>query len=223
MAEKQDEKSKLPLTGILALLAMVSSLLIYQEISLQTSRPIDKAAARGVFSEKGVVQSRLWQDPFEAVEAHRLMETKPSKKPAEDSDSIQQLHNLVLTIVNSGVSSSLRVLPVFVDGSPYSSGAETRLNDRYALVSALGAAGYTPESGEYIRFFVWDRAEEKKQNGQQEMAATRSVVIPAELFIPKEKLESKKHVIVIWLKAQDFGRNPFMSLNELMRYLDSKF
>jgi hypothetical protein len=227
MAEKQDEKSRLPLTGILALLAMVSSLLIYQEISLQTSRPIDKAAARGVFSEKGVVQSRLWQDPFEAVEAHRLMETKPSKKPAEDSDSIQQLHNLVLTIVKSGVSSRLRVLPVFVDGSPYSSGAEARLNDRYALVSALGAAGYTPESGEFIRFFTWKRPYEKKTKQDRATAAEESdIVIPAELFIPKAKLQDnkgEKYILVLWLKDQDFSSTPLAHLSAFRAHLDKAF
>ncbi|SFN76672.1 hypothetical protein [Nitrosospira briensis] len=226
MAEKQDEKSKLPLTGILALLAMVSSLLIYQEISLQTSRPIDKAAARAVFSEKGVVQSRLWQDPFEAVGAYRLTETKPSKKSGEDSDSNQQLHNLVLTIAKSGVS-SLRVLPVFVDGSPYSSGAETRLNDRYALVSALGAAGYAPESGEFIRFFTWKRPYEKKTKQRRKAAAKDSgVIIPAELFIPKAKLrdsKGEKYVLVLWLKDQDFSSTPLEHLSAFRAHLDKAF
>ena len=219
MAEQQDEKPKLPLAGIVALLAMVSSFLIYQEISLQTSRPISKGVSSHVFVEEGIVQSRLWQDPFEAVEAHRLGEMKTSKQADEE----HHLSKLVEILAKSGISSQLHVLPVFVDGSPYSNGAETRLNDRYAVISALGAAGYTPESGEYIRFFIWNRAEEKKPDGQQEMAATSSVLIPAELFIPKEKLESKKPVLVIWLKAQDFGRNPFTSLSELMRHLDNKF
>ena len=223
MAEQQDEKPKLPLAGIFALFAMVSSFLIYQEISLQTSRPISKGVSSHVFMEEGIVQSRLWQDPFEAVEAHQSGETKIPKEAGEEIDGPHQLARLVEVLAKSGVSSQLRILPVFVDGSPYSSGAETRLNDRYAVISALGAAGYTPESGEYIRFFIWNRAEENKQNGQQEMAATRSVVIPAELFIPKEKLESKKHIFVIWLKAQDFGRNPFTSLSELMTHLDSSF
>ena len=36
---------------------------------------------------------------------------------------------------------------MFVDGHPYVSGAESRFNDRYAVVSALGAAGYAAESG----------------------------------------------------------------------------
>jgi len=42
MAEQQDDKSRLPLTGIFALLAMAGSFLIYEGISLKTSRPIDK-------------------------------------------------------------------------------------------------------------------------------------------------------------------------------------
>ena len=134
------------------------------------------------------------------------------------------LDKLVEVLANSGVSSQLRVLPVFVDGSPYSSGAEARLNDRYAVVSAFGAAEYVPELGEYIRFFTWNLTCEKKSNGQREVAATKSVLIPAELFIPREKLpKNKPHVLVLWLKAQDFGRNPFTSLSELMTHLDSEF
>jgi hypothetical protein len=166
MAEQQDEKPKLPLAGIFALLAMVSSFLIYQEISLQTSRPISKGTGSHVFMEEGIVQSRLWQDPFEAVEAYRLSEPKMSGTVCEETDPYH-LDKLVEVLANSGVSSQLRILPVFVDGSPYSSGTEARLNDRYAVVSAFGAADYVPESGEYIRFFTWNRTCEKKSNGQQ--------------------------------------------------------
>src|SRR5690349_17874722 len=138
MAEQQDEKPKLPLAGIFALLAMVSSFLIYQEISLQTSRPISKGVSSHVFVEEGIVQSRLWQDPFEAVEAYQSGETKIPKETGEETDGPHQLAPLVEVLAKSGVSSQLRILPVFVDGSPYSSGAETRLNDRYAMISALG-------------------------------------------------------------------------------------
>ena len=173
--------------------------------------------------EEGIVQSRLWQDPFEAAEAHRRGEPKGLK---ESVDSPHQLSRLVDILAESGVSSELRVLPVFVDGSPYSSGAETRLNDRYAVVSAFGAAGYVPESGEYIRFFVWNRLDEKKSNEKREITAKESAIVPVELFIPKAKLrdnENKKHVLVLWLKAQDFDRNPLMSLSKLIAHLDKAF
>ena len=155
MAEKQDEKSRLPLAGLIALVAMISGFLYYEGITLKTVRPIDKEKATTMFQKKGLVQSRLWQDPFEAIEAHRLLEQKLPKQPEEEND-VHTLKRLVEVLRESGIS-TLRVLPVFVDGSPYVNGGESRLKDRYAVVSALGAAGYVPESGEYLRFFKWDR------------------------------------------------------------------
>jgi hypothetical protein len=126
MAEQQDEKSRLPLAGILAVVAIISSFLIYEGISLRTSRPIDKEAASKVFLEEGLVQARLWQDPFEAVETHRLQEAKQPKNPGLRDDP-HTLDNLIKVIEESGVSSGLRILPVFVDGSPYVSSVESRI------------------------------------------------------------------------------------------------
>ena len=203
MAEQQDEKAKLPIAGIFALISMISGFFIYQQMSLQTSRPIHKDTSSHIFTEKGTVQSRLWQDPFEAVEAHRLSLSKSKHQQVGDSTPLA-------FIAKSGVSSGLRVMPVFVDGSPYSSGGESRLNDRYAVVSALGAAGYVPESGEYIRLFEWTR---QATTGAAEFA------VPAELFIPKSKTQNEQnrpHVLVLWLKAQDFSQEPLSSLNELL-------
>ena len=59
-----------------------------------------------------------------------------------------------------------------MDGSPYVNGGESRLNDRYAVVSALGAADYVPESGEYIRFFEWNRNGGNKQENKRENKTT---------------------------------------------------
>ncbi|WP_052494221.1 hypothetical protein [Nitrosospira sp. NpAV] len=210
MAEQQDEKSKLPLAGIFAVVAIISSFLIYEGISLRTSRPIDKEAASKVFLEEGLVQARLWQDPFEAVETHRLQEAKQPKRPGLKDDP-HTLNNLIKVIKKSGISSGLRILPVFVDGSPYVSSVESRLKDRYAMVSALGAAGYVPESGEHIRLFKWEQEKTLETDAS-------SLLVPVELFIPKAKLrntEVGKHVLVVWLKDQDFVR-----LDNLLAHLD---
>ncbi len=101
-----------------------------------------------------------------------------------------------------------------MDASPYVNGIESRLKDRYATVSALGAAGYVPESGEHIRVLRWN---------QQKGLATdaSSLLIPIELFIPKAKLRDKeygKHVLVVWLRDQDFGL-----LDKLLTHLDETF
>ncbi|HQV47621.1 MAG TPA: hypothetical protein PL109_14375, partial [Nitrospira sp.] len=104
------------------------------------------------------------------------------------------------------------LLPVFVDGSPYASGVESRLRDRYALVSALGAAGYQPESGESIRYFV------RPGNGH--------LVVPVEAFLGRPKPAEPKQstqVLVLWLKEQDFSPKPLLSLSELVTEVQQAF
>ncbi|MDN5752228.1 MAG: hypothetical protein L0H15_02970 [Nitrosospira sp.] len=246
MAEQSEDKSRPVLAGVLALMALAGSLFVYQEISLKTSRPIDKEKTTYVVLDEGKVQARLWQDPFKAVETHRL---DPAKQGKEQGAPCSTLADFVEKHLTAGIEQSievwsgLRVLPVFVDGSPYSSGAESRLNDRYALLSALGVAGYVPESGDYIRFFKWNREIGKECNREidekcnrkidkeKKGSAIQPVVIPVELFQPKAKLQNaklqnksdSKPVLILWLKQQDFGEKPLESLNDLVADLNSAF
>jgi len=210
MAEQKEEKSKLPLTGIVALLlAVVSSLIIYQ-VPLKTSRPIDKEAEKAVSIGADRVQARLWQDPFEAVSTHRQKEAAVEKLP--DSDAHHTFLKLLTAVTQAGAPSDFLLLPVFVDGSPYASGVESRLRDRYALVSALGAAGYQPESGESIRYFV------RPGNGH--------LVVPVEAFLGRPKPAEPKQstqVLVLWLKEQDFSPKPLLSLSELVTEVQQAF
>ena len=205
MADQRDDKSRFPLTGLFALLAMISGLLFYEGISLKTSRPVDKEQATNLFLKKGLVQSRLWQDPFEAIDAHRRLEEKLTSVPEEENDR-HTIGKLIEVLVQSGIS-NLRILPVFVDGSPYVNGTESRLNDRYAVVSALGAAGYVPESSEYLRFFKWNRSQGNKGNkerkernagwrtGKDTGAETGELetLIPAELYFPNSELSDRPY------------------------------
>ncbi|MDP9131979.1 MAG: hypothetical protein M3M98_02450, partial [Nitrospirota bacterium] len=115
-------------------------------------------------------------------------------------------------INQAGAPATFRILPVFVDGSPYANGVESRLKDRYAVVSALGVAGYMPESGEYIRYFKWDRKSESP------------LLVPIEWFLPESRTsgsQDRKHVLVMWLKDQDFSPHPLASLEELVNHLNS--
>ena len=203
MAEQKEEKSKLPLTGIVALLlAVVSSLVIYQ-VPLKTSRPIDKEAEKVGSVGTDRVQARLWQDPFEAVSTHRQKEAAAAKHP--DSEAHHTFLRLLTAVTQAEAPSDFLLLPVFVDGSPYASGVESRLRDRYALVSALGAAGYQPESGESIRYFVRQGSEH--------------LVVPVEAFFGRPTSADPKRstqVLVLWLKEQDFSPKPLLSLDQLI-------
>ncbi len=210
MAEQKEEKSKLPLTGIVALLlAVVSSLIIYQ-VPLKTSRPIDKEAEKAAVVGAGRVQSRLWQDPFEAVATHRLKDAAQSgRKPGADQH--HEAKQVIEAIRQAGAQQDFLVLPVLMDGSPYASGVESRLRDRYAVVSALGAAGYLPESGEYIRYFEWQPAPDS------------TMVVPVEWFVLKPRGGDQPkltQVLVLWLKDQDFGPDPLLSFGRLLRHIN---
>ena len=84
MAEQKEEKSKLPLTGIVALLlAVVSSLVIYQ-VPLKTSLPSDKDAEKVGSVGVDRVQERVWQDHFVAVSTHRQKEAAAGQHPAPE-------------------------------------------------------------------------------------------------------------------------------------------
>ncbi|SFN76698.1 hypothetical protein [Nitrosospira briensis] len=230
MAEQQDEKPRLPLAGLAILVTMIGGLLVYQDFALKTSRPVDKEKTNHLSLDKDQVQARLWQDPFEAVVTYRINEQKRSSEsgkttgPATINDL--SINDFITRIKESiGTSREVRILPVFVDGSPYSSGAESRLNDRYALISALGAAGYVPESGDHIHVFRWDREEERKKTARQQRDES-SVLVPVELFHPKAKIRDEpygKQVLVLWLKAQDFSEKPLQSLNALLEELNRAF
>lgn len=224
MAQEEDHKTHpVLLTGFIAVVVIVSGLWVYQEFSLKSSRPIDKTALKKAILSDGRVEARLWQDPYEAIEVHQLKngeqlkvlsargaEHSLSKKPHSFTEATRAIKHL-------GVPSYFRLIPVFVDGNPYASGAESRLKDRYAVVSALGAAGYMPESREYIRFFTWQRQSQPP------------LTIPLELFVPDVKLPDKKRegyrkpVLIAWLKDQDFNPKPLAVLNELVSHVNEVF
>ena len=195
------------------LLAAVSSLIIYQ-VPIKTWRPIDKEAEKSA-SVRDHVQSRLWQDPFEAVASHI------QKEKAAEGDAGHEHHDSPGLVDGDQATKGpfrFRLMPVFVDGNPYASGVESRLRDRYALVSALGAAGYLPESGESIRYFKW------------KSTAGPSVIVPAEWFKPGPRLPNTNHqgqhdaqpILVLWLKEQDLGSQPLHTLTNLVRYLNEQ-
>ena len=210
MAEQKEEKSKLPLTGMLALLlAVVSSWIIY-EVPLKTSRPIEKEAEKTAYVTVDRVQSRLWQDPFEAVSTHEMKEKTSSSGGEPKTASHHDFRSLIETIKVTGAPTTFRMVPVFVDGGPYANGVESRLKDRYAVVSALGAAGYIPESGEYIRYFRWER-----KSGVP-------LTVPVEWFRPESTASGeveKPHLLVLWIKDQDFAPHPLQALGELVDHL----
>ncbi|MEO8327475.1 MAG: hypothetical protein ABI618_16605, partial [Nitrospirota bacterium] len=110
-----------------------------------------------------------------------------------------------------------KVLIVVTEGTPFASGTEYRLRHRYAVVSALGEAGYIPEEGEFFRYFSWDRTKLKGKDTCWNESCP-SLDVPLEWFKPQ--VTGKDHVLVLWVKDQELDKKPLASLEGLVAFVN---
>ncbi|MDR4484256.1 MAG: hypothetical protein R3B95_13755 [Nitrospirales bacterium] len=105
------------------------------------------------------------------------------------------------------------------EGTPFASGTEYRLRHRYAVVSALGEAGYIPEEGEFFRYFSWNRTK-LRGKGTCWDESCPPLDVPLEWFKPDNM--TKEHVLVLWIKDQDLEKNPLAALEGLVAFVKDK-
>ncbi len=229
MASEKNDDTKIPVTGLLILLTVLGGILFYQQ-PFKSDRPVNEQQSKAVIVGDKRVQSRLWQDPFASVKAHKHAEptasqsqtvaTSPqsSLKGSETKDHhnlLSQLREITKPIGEH--TPTFKVLIVVTEGTPFASGTEYRLRHRYAVVSALGEAGYIPEEGEFFRYFSWDRTQlQGKDTCWDESCPTLDV--PLEWFKPENT--TKEHVLVLWVKDQDLEKNPLASMEGLVAFVN---
>ena len=144
--EDPGSRSPLPTAGVVALASMVMGLFLYQS-SLTSDRPGDVQIGESALAGPQVL-ARLWEDPFEAVARHQ--ESEPDDpKYSSHTHSLTRLQQQL-----GGDQLSITVMAVMVESDPYAEGKEQRLRKRYAVLSALGEAGYVPTDGEHLDYFV---------------------------------------------------------------------
>ena len=168
---KSDDKSSQATSGI-AIVALLLGFFAAQDTILNPTRPTMTNLEKAVTED---VRSRLWQDPFLAVEQHRKHHTDtetekvksfdtyqiekesvqkictPQKQPENNktkttAHSIEELGCQIDRISNG---KSPHVLAVMVPGGPYAENQEWRLRSRYALMAGLSASGYSPVDPEH--------------------------------------------------------------------------
>ena len=137
MAEPKDEKPKLPLAGLMALLlAAVSSLIIIRAPSRLRDRSTRRRRSLPCCCAIG---------PIPPLAGSVRGGGDPSTERKTAGRVGQHEHHASPGLVDGAQppkgSFSFVLLPVFVDGESHASGVESRLRDRYALVSALGRPG----------------------------------------------------------------------------------
>src|SRR5689334_6035014 len=158
-----------------------------------------------------LVRARLWEDPVAAVE--RAMKEKGSAKGGAESSLAQRLGPLRHAIadrVHSG--ERLTVLLIATAGGPYVESTESRLRDRYAVATALGAACYAPEDENELSFAYWDSG-----------SAVRG--LPYEWYrLRKTRLcapagTRADSVLVVWLPDEALSNGFFAALTSLSQAL----
>ena len=82
MASEKTEDSKFPVAGVLILVAVIGGFWFYQQ-PYKSDRPVNEHRGKPlVFGDKRV-QSRLWQDPFKSLKAHKNVEEKTNQSKTE--------------------------------------------------------------------------------------------------------------------------------------------
>ena len=126
---------------------------------LETMRP-EGDDVRPPNSAEQSVRSRLWEDPLAGPYAAHA----EGRKAGTDARATAALAALRRELTPSEKElekkgnkpgETVLILPVFVGGGPYPEDQEGRLRTRYAIQTALSAAGYAPDDPQHIGYFEW--------------------------------------------------------------------
>jgi hypothetical protein len=145
--------SKLAVAGALTLALAIAGVLLVKE-PLKSSRPVGNGLEMKQTTGEQLVRARLWEDPVAAVE-RAIKEKSPAKGGgASLAQRVAPLRHAIADRVHAG--ERLTVLLIATTGGPYVESTESRLRDRYAIATALGAACYAPEDENELSFVYWE-------------------------------------------------------------------
>jgi hypothetical protein len=155
----QDDRGSsahLPIAGVLALILFASGLIV-QHQPLESVRPGSIGKQDKPARDLQIVEARLWQDPFDAVQ--RWEQERKTERPEDPSDG-KGLHSVAAfrhEVLQRSPEKTL-VLPVMVYGGPYAEDVESRRRARYAVLSALRASDYEPVNSRAVGFVRLDNS-----------------------------------------------------------------
>ncbi len=158
MAKPRGGDSKLAVAGALTLVLAIAGVLLVKE-PLRSSRPVGSGLEMKQTTAEQLVRARLWEDPVAAVD--RAIRESGAAKTAGSTSSgrsfaqrLGPLRHAIAERVSRG--EHLTVLLVTTTGGAYVESTESRLRDRYAVGTALGAACYAPEDEGHLSFVNWE-------------------------------------------------------------------
>jgi hypothetical protein len=249
MAEKDKGESAFNVRTAVVLLTVIGGAYLIRP-ALQSARPNEKETLERTSLGDQVVPARLWQDPFEVALAYRKnhhdkIRPKSSKASAADAatsaqepkatnDTLFTFREIADQIARQSLATKaprVTVLEVMMSGGSYAEDAERRHRSRYAVLSALGTAGYVPWDSEHIGYtdVDWPRGKELENIPANRIKPLRytqahegsSLIVPFEWFTPDPlvKYSVKGAVLVLWLNDTAFADHPAKRLAQLNDHL----
>jgi hypothetical protein len=183
------------------------------------------------------IQARLWQDPIQVIEAElAASRTNGGVKSKTTEDMGSQLAESRCS--SSCRSGKVRVMMVIVSGGYYAIDVETRLRSRYAILSGLGAAGYSPKDADHLDYFRMKSDTGKDLLEEDSVSRTNQNVAPPrkrymhvafEWFKPcptvrsAEFCRANSEVVVWWVRTEDLGNQPLDVLSQLEEETRDRF
>jgi hypothetical protein len=147
-------------------------------------------------------------------------------------DSITETAEQIVRHATGSKQPLITVLEVMLSGGSYAEDAETRNRGRYAVLSALGIAGYVPSDAEHIGYAEvnWPRGKELEGHSsdqvpplpQSKSPGNSKLAVPFEWFEPNQQKTPKgtNDVLVVWLNADAFADHSLKRLAQLNHLLD---
>ena len=173
------------------MLAMGAIFTPWPLIGTRPDQPLAGVESAGVQQ----AEARLWQDPFSAVARHR------EKNPG-NSHTMAWLAELARQKCHGGEDCRVATLGILLPGSPYVGAEEFRRRIRYAVVSALGAAGYAAEDAEHIGYV------EPGEPGLPKLLPFEWHTQETRRAKRRDAAVAKRHILLLWLDEAALGQRP---------------
>ena len=222
MDDRKESKSSLPLPVILLISTFIIGGVFKYYAPLDSMRPPHEDRRVAHLSTEEDILSRMWQDPFQAVERHeKIFKTLPG-----------QQKKIRPNIEEKDVEDGLLILPVLTTVGTYAESIEKRLRSRYALLSALHVAGYRSKDAGHIGVFSLN---DKGDNGEDSCSCVVSGniddrhhhLVPYEWFIldslnvDVNDKNTVKNILVLWVADAYFHDDILVGLNGLLNIVET--
>jgi hypothetical protein len=195
-----------PVAGAVLAVAALAMGALWRDAPLISSRPHPEQAMLRA-DDRALVPARLWQDPFEAI-AEYLANHAKDQPPASNSTmrpGVDTHYHLTRAIHE--VDGSVVALLVTVSGGSLPDDAESRTRTRYAVISALGTLGYSPEDDDGLGFAWFDPAHQH-------------IVVPFEWYrLERPRADLPAAVLILWLDDKRLGETPLDQLQQIVRWV----